>query len=99
LSEQLALNSIADTLAVNMPTLSQLKILIDGQEATTLAGHIDLTGSFVLQTPATAPAPVADTGGCGSPGPKPDRRSQSGAFATRLRPALTGSLLTGKLKR
>lgn len=55
-SEQLAVNSIADTLAANIPNLRKLKILIDGHEAQTLAGHIDLTGYFALQAPPSAPA-------------------------------------------
>ncbi|HVB98073.1 MAG TPA: GerMN domain-containing protein [Candidatus Dormibacteraeota bacterium] len=60
-SEQLAVESIADTLAANIPDLRRLKILIDGQEVQTLAGHIDLTGYFILQPPsadATPPAPI-----------------------------------------
>ncbi len=73
-SEQLAVESIADTLAANIPNLRRLKILIDGQEARTLAGHIDLTGYFVLQSPSTGAAPAPPTG---SPvpaltGPQPD---------------------------
>lgn len=55
-SEQLAVESIADTLAANIPNLRLLKILIDGQEAQTLAGHIDLTGYFVLRPPPANPA-------------------------------------------
>lgn len=48
LSEQLALNSIARTLEANVPSLHRLHILIHGQEADTLAGHVDLTGDFDL---------------------------------------------------
>lgn len=55
-SEQLAVDSIADTLAANIPDLHRLKILIDGREAQTLAGHVDLTGYFTLQPPASSPA-------------------------------------------
>jgi hypothetical protein len=58
-SEQLAVNSIADTLAANIPGLRKLKILIDGHEAKTLAGHIDLTGYFVLHPPKIVPASAA----------------------------------------
>ena len=54
-SEQLAVESIDETLAANIPNLRKLKILIDGQEAKTLAGHIDLTGYFLLRPPATHP--------------------------------------------
>jgi hypothetical protein len=54
LSEQEAVDSIAQTLASNVASLRRLKILIHGQEAETLAGHVDLTGFFDLNA---APAP------------------------------------------
>lgn len=50
LSEQLAVQSIAQTLESNVPEIQRLKILIHGQEAETLAGHIDLTGYFDLNS-------------------------------------------------
>jgi hypothetical protein len=52
LSEQLAVDSIARTLAINVPRLRRLKILIHGQEVDTLAGNVDLTGFFDLNSPA-----------------------------------------------
>jgi hypothetical protein len=59
LSEEMAVNSIARTLENNVPILHRLKILIHGQEAETLAGHVDLTGFFDLNPPAAAtPAPA-----------------------------------------
>jgi hypothetical protein len=61
-SEQLAVNSIARTLEANVPQVQRLKILIHGQEVETLAGHVDLTGTFVVNTkPAQAPAIPAST--------------------------------------
>ena len=45
-SEQLAVDSIARTLEANIPQAQRLKILIHGQEADTLAGHLDLTQTF-----------------------------------------------------
>jgi len=55
-SEQLAVNSIARTLEANVPQVQRLKILIHGQEVETLAGHLDLTGTFVVNTkPVQAP--------------------------------------------
>ena len=51
-SEQLAVNSMARTLEANVPEVKRLKILIHGQEAETLAGHVDLTGTFVVNTGA-----------------------------------------------
>jgi len=63
-SEQLAVDSITRTLEANVPGVQRLKILIHGQEVETLAGHLDLTGTFLVNTkglqvmPAAA-APVA----------------------------------------
>src|SRR6266702_3063427 len=72
-SEQLAVDSITRTLEANVPQVQRLKILIHGQEAETLAGHLDLTGAFAVRSrqaqlpanqPLTAPGsekPVAPT--------------------------------------
>ncbi len=49
-SEQMAVDSMARTLEVNVPQVKRLKILIHGQEVETLAGHVDLTGTFVVDT-------------------------------------------------
>ena len=49
-SEEVVVESITRTLESNVPTLRRLKILIHGQEADTLAGHVDLTGFFDLGT-------------------------------------------------
>jgi hypothetical protein len=57
LSEEMAVNSVARTLENNVPILHRLKILIHGQEADTLAGHLDLTGFFGLNPPAIALGP------------------------------------------
>lgn len=46
MSEQLAVQSMAQTLGANVNGVRQLKILIHGQEAETLAGHLDLHGLF-----------------------------------------------------
>ena len=48
-SEQLALDSIARTLEANVPQVKQLKILIHGQEVDTLAGHLDLSQTFLVR--------------------------------------------------
>jgi hypothetical protein len=66
MSEQLTVQSIAQTLGANVSGIRQLKILIHGQEAETLAGHLDLHGLFPVASPvASAPtsaAPAAQTG-------------------------------------
>jgi spore germination protein GerM len=54
-SEQRAADSIARTLEANVPQINRLKILIHGQEVDTLAGHLDLTQLFVVNTRAAQP--------------------------------------------
>jgi len=55
-SEQLAVDSIARTLEANVPQVKRLKILIHGQEVDTLAGHLDLTQMFIVNTKALPPS-------------------------------------------
>jgi hypothetical protein len=57
-SEQLAVDSITKTLEANVPRVQRLKILIHGQEVETLAGHLDLTGTFLVNTKGVQAAPV-----------------------------------------
>lgn len=70
-SEQTAVDSIVDTLKANVPSLRRLKILIHGQEVDTLAGHVDLTGFFDLNSapsqPAIAPTQTGHIPSTGSP--------------------------------
>ncbi len=58
LSEQMAVDSIRQTLENNVTGLSRLKILIHGQEVETLAGHVDLTGFFDLNPPSPPSTPM-----------------------------------------
>lgn len=53
-SERMAIESVARTLEASVPQVQRLKFLIHGQEAETLAGHIDLTGTFVVNTQSSA---------------------------------------------
>jgi Sporulation and spore germination len=69
LSEQLAVSSVAQTLGANMTGIRQLKILIHGQEAETLAGHLDLYGVFPVNSPAAPAAPGTTVTVPSSPGP------------------------------
>jgi hypothetical protein len=69
LSEQLAVSSIAETLGANMTGIRQLKILIHGQEAETLAGHLDLYGVFPVNSPAAPAAPGTSVVVPSSPAP------------------------------
>lgn len=55
LAEELTVASMIQTLAVNTPGLMRAKILVDGKERETLAGHADLSGFYdVSQVAALA---------------------------------------------
>jgi hypothetical protein len=58
-SEQMAVDSITQTLGANVPQVRWLKILIHGQGVETLAGHIDLTRTFLVNSNALPIAPSA----------------------------------------
>ena len=44
--ETLTIDSLVATLAANMPQITQVKILVNGQERETLAGHADLMSVY-----------------------------------------------------
>jgi hypothetical protein len=46
LSEQLTVNSLVETLAVNVPGIQRVNILVEGKIRDTLAGHADLSDAF-----------------------------------------------------
>src|SRR5262249_41762222 len=74
-SEQLAVDSIARTLGANVAQVQRLKILIQGQEVETLAGHLDLMSAFAVNAkPVQLPAaltPVTAPGKLAQPEPRP----------------------------
>ncbi len=91
LSEQLAVQSITQTLGANVSGIHQLKILVHGQEAETLAGHLDLYGLFpVASLPAVALPPAVAAGAnptmpsavTASPVPAPTGTSQPHATSS-----------------
>jgi hypothetical protein len=49
LSEQLTVNSLVQTLALNVPGIQRVRILVEGKTRDTLAGHADLTEFFDVQ--------------------------------------------------
>ena len=57
LSEWLAVSSITQTLAANVPQITQLKILVHGRELDTLAGHVDMTDFFDVHAPSVPAIP------------------------------------------
>jgi len=48
LVEELTVASMIRTLSANIPGITRVKILVDGQEHDTLAGHVDLSGFYDL---------------------------------------------------
>ena len=46
-TEMLTLLSVASTLHANMPQITQVHFLVDGQQKDTLAGHADLTRNYL----------------------------------------------------
>lgn len=48
LVEELTVASLAQTLAANVPGIARVKILVQGKERDTLAGHVDLTDFYNL---------------------------------------------------
>jgi len=81
LSEQLAVQSIAQTLGANVMGIRQLKILVHGQEAETLAGHLDLYGSFPVSSGAPAVAPSASSTTSVTPGASQNKPAASAPVA------------------
>ena len=65
-SEQMAVDSITKTLEANVPQVRRLKVLIHGQEVETLAGHLDLSQTFVVST-NSGPAPRAEGANADAP--------------------------------
>jgi uncharacterized SAM-binding protein YcdF (DUF218 family) len=54
LDEQLTVNSLVETLAVNVPGISRVRILVEGKARDTLAGHADLSEFFDVSAVAQA---------------------------------------------
>lgn len=90
-SEQLAVDSMARTLEANVPEVKRLKILIHGQEVETLAGHVDLTGSFIVHADASQPPANSTAARAVSPAP--------GKVGAIVVPTLTADSSAVKLAR
>ncbi|MQG57511.1 MAG: GerMN domain-containing protein [SAR202 cluster bacterium] len=57
LDELLTVYTIVNAVTVNVPTVRAVQILIEGREADTLAGHVDLRRPLTLRPEWTEPAP------------------------------------------
>jgi hypothetical protein len=53
LVEQLTIASLAQTVAANVPGITQVKFLVEGKERDTLAGHVSLRPQYDVATLAT----------------------------------------------
>lgn len=56
-AESLAVGSIVNSIAANVPAVKQVKILLEGQDVDTLGGHADLSNALVPDLTRTAPNP------------------------------------------
>jgi hypothetical protein len=54
LTESLTVESICGTLRANLPQVTEVRFLVDGQPRATLAGHADLTRTY-LTTDSVVP--------------------------------------------
>jgi hypothetical protein len=59
LNEEMAVDSIVRTLGANLSNVYRLKILIRGQDAETLAGHLDLSDFFAIPSQLLPQVPTA----------------------------------------
>ena len=103
-SEEMAVDSITKTLEANVPQVRWLKILVHGQEVDTLAGHLDLTRTFLVNARAVAlPARPAAAGDSSKPapsaasGPAPAKSPATGAKKSASPQKLTPANPPGKL--
>jgi hypothetical protein len=89
-SEQMAVDSITKTLEANVPQVHWLKILVHGQEVDTLAGHLDLTRTFLVN--AKASPMTSNAAAQSSPAEKP-------AASEKLTPATPPGKLTQPVRK
>ena len=52
-TESLTVLSMCGTLRANLPDVTEVRFLVDGQQRSTLAGHADLTRTYLAADPAT----------------------------------------------
>ena len=61
LVEELSVVSLVQTLSANIPGITRVKILVDGNERETLAGHADLSNFFDVPSVTQAVAQLQNT--------------------------------------
>jgi hypothetical protein len=55
-TETLTVLSICGTIHANLPSVTEVRFLVDGQQRPTLAGHADLTRTYLVSDAETAEA-------------------------------------------
>jgi hypothetical protein len=70
-TEMLTVESICGTLHANLPQIAQVRFLVDGQRSATLAGHADLTRTYLTGDVVAGPAVVPGTGAAKETAVKP----------------------------
>jgi hypothetical protein len=100
-SEQLAVDSLTRTLEANVPRVQRLKILIHGQEVETLAGHLDLTGTFLVNSKGTlvAPSVAAPVAAPAAAPPGADKQVAPATDKPAAAPAIKPGARTGGLDK
>lgn len=76
-SETLAVYSVVDSLAANLPEVKRVQFLVQGQEVDTLDGHVDLTAPFTPDK-AWVAAPAGTRQGQSPPAPPPSEAPSLG---------------------
>ena len=94
LAEELTVASLIQTLSANIPGILKVKILVEGKQRDTLAGHADLSNFFDVSavnqlTVATPVDPVSVKCGDGAFGCPPDKGRHLCRFPTRPSPPPT----------
>ncbi len=73
LDELFAVYAIVNAITVNLPAITRVQILVEGQEVDTLAGHVDLRhplGRNMLWVGQPDESPAAEPSGAEAPAPK-----------------------------
>ena len=65
-TETLTVLSICGTIHANLPQVTEVRFLVDGQQRQTLAGHADLTRTYLVSLAAGTGAPAETEPGPGS---------------------------------
>jgi hypothetical protein len=95
-SEQMAVDSLTKTLEANVAQVRWLKILIHGPEVDTLAGHLDLTRTFLVNAKA---APITAVGAPATDSAKPAAQAPPTASGKTAASATASQMPSGSQQK